>query len=233
MATLPEGILLIDKPVGISSFDVIRRLRKTRGIKKMGHAGTLDPLASGLMILAEGKATKLLSQFLKLPKVYEAEVCIGESTTTQDREGEVTERVEVEGLSEEKIRTTLAGMVGVLEIPVPAYSAIKQGGVPLYKKARRGETVEVPIKSMEVRGAEPFSVNVREGLVFATIRFDVGSGTYIRSLAVELGRRLGYPARLENLRRTQVGKWRVQDEGVLVLSAQHGSETTPGRLPKS
>jgi tRNA pseudouridine55 synthase len=211
MATLPEGILLIDKPVGISSFDVIRRLRKTRGITKMGHAGTLDPLASGLMIIAEGKATKLLSQFLKLPKVYEAEVCIGESTTTQDKEGEVTAKEQVVSCREEEIRTVLTGMDGMLELPVPAYSAVKQGGVPLYKKARRGETVEVPIKSMEVRGAELLSITERDGLVFVIIRFDVGSGTYIRSLAVELGRRLGYPARLENLRRTQVGEWRVED----------------------
>ena len=211
MTDLPEGILLVDKPVGISSFDVIRRLRRVRDIRKMGHAGTLDPLASGLMIIGEGKATKLLSQFLKLPKTYEAEVCIGESSTTADREGEVTQRFDVRDMSEETVRTALVGMIGVLELPVPAYSAIKQGGVPLYKKARRGQTVEVPIKPMEVRSAEYISLKHRDGLCFVRVRFDVGSGTYIRSLAEELGKRLGFPARLENLRRTQIGEWRVED----------------------
>jgi tRNA pseudouridine55 synthase len=211
MANLPEGILLVDKPVGISSFDVIRRLRRARGVKKLGHAGTLDPLASGLMIIGEGKATKLLSQFLKLPKTYLAEVCIGESTTTGDKEGEVLRRLEVRDMSEETVRKKLVGMIGTRELPVPAYSAIKQGGVPLYKKARRGQTVDVPIKPMEVRSAELMSLEHRDGLCFVRVQFDVGSGTYIRSLAEELGKRLGFPARLENLRRTQIGEWRVED----------------------
>lgn len=227
MANLPEGILLIDKPVGISSFDVIRRLRRARGVKKLGHAlkpklgrapklklghaGTLDPLASGLMIIGEGKATKLLSQFLKLPKTYLAEVCLGESTTTGDKEGEVTARVQVVGCREKDIQEILMGMIGTLELPVPAYSAIKQSGVPLYKKARRGQTVDVPIKPMQVCSAELISQEHRDGLCFVRVRFDVGSGTYIRSLAEELGKRLGFPARLENLRRTQIGEWRVED----------------------
>jgi len=211
MKELPEGILLIDKPVGISTFDVLRRLTKLHGKKKRGYAGTLDPLASGLVIVAEGKATKLLTEYLKLPKTYEAEICIGEATTTQDREGEVTERLEVGGLSEEAVRDALHGMTGVLELPVPVYSAIKQGGVPLYKKARRGEKVDVPIKPMDVCNVTLLSLEARDNYTYVRVVFDVGSGTYIRSLAVELGKRLGYPARLENLRRTQVGEWRVED----------------------
>ena len=205
--------MLIDKPVGISSFDVIRRIRRDRGDRKLklGHAGTLDPLASGLMIVAEGPATKLLSQFLKLPKTYEAEVCIGQSTISGDRDGEVTQRLEVGGLSEEDVRNTIAGMVGTLDLSVPVYSAIKRGGEALYRKARRGEAVDAPVKPMEVRDAEFISMEERDGVCFVSVRFDVGSGTYIRSLAVELGKRLGYPARLENLRRTQVGDWRVED----------------------
>lgn len=213
MTELPTGVLCIDKPPGITSYDVIRRIKRARGDAslKVGHAGTLDPLASGLMILAEGPATKLLSQFLKLPKVYEAEICIGESTTTGDRGGDVTARVRVVGCGEEDVRKTLVGMVGILELPVPAFSAIKRGGEALYKKARRGEVVETPVKPMEVRGAECVKMEEHDGCMFLHVRFDVGSGTYIRSLAEELGRRLGYPARLENLRRTQVGEWRVED----------------------
>lgn len=211
MPIVPEGVFLVDKPVGISSFDVVRRFRRVRGVRKMGHAGTLDPLASGLMIVAEGPATKLLSRFLKLPKTYEAEICIGESSTTADKEGEVTDRLEVRDLKEEDVCNTLSEMVGMLALPVPVYSAIKRGGEALYKKARRGETVEAPIKSMEVRDVVFVSMEARDGLCVVRARFDVGSGTYVRSLAVELGRRLGYPARLQNLRRTRVGEWRIED----------------------
>ena len=231
MAQLPEGILLIDKPVGISTFDVLRRLTKLYGKKKRGYAGTLDPLASGLVIVAEGKATKLLTEYLKLPKTYEAEVCIGESSTTGDREGEVTERLEVAGMSEESVRDALESMKGTLDLPVPAYSAIKQGGVPLYKKARRGEEVVVPIKPMEVRDAKLLSFDTRDGYGFAKTLFDVGSGTYIRSLAVELGKRLGYPARLENLRRPQVGEWRGEDAFHIesFVAVPPKEESAPGR----
>jgi tRNA pseudouridine55 synthase len=180
---------------------------------KIGHAGTLDPLASGLMILGIGPATKLLQQYLKLPKVYEAEVCVGERTTTGDREGEVLEQVQVtpDACVEVCVRKALETMVGVLELPVPVYSAIKQGGEALYKKARRGEKVAVPIKPMDVRSATLLNTTLEPPKCLCMVRFDVGSGTYIRSLAEELGKRLGYPARLENLRRTQVGEWRIED----------------------
>lgn len=204
-----EDIMLIDKPVGITSFDAIRILRKKLGVKKMGHAGTLDPLASGLMIIGVGAGTKKLKDFIKLPKVYEALVVIGEARDTGDQEGEIIAERYVE--DELDVATVLAGMVGVLELPVPKYSAIKQGGEALYKKVRRGEEVEAPLKSMEVRRAELQKVEVRDGRLYSTIIFDVGSGTYIRSLAEELGRRLGYPATLGGLRRISIGDYSVED----------------------
>ena len=212
--TLPEGVLLIDKPVGISSFDVIRTLRKVRTVKKMRHEGTLDPLASGLMIVAEGKATKLLTEYQKLPKRYSAEIYLGESTDTGDREGRVTASAIVT-LSEEAIRESVANMVGLLELPVPAYSAIKQGGEALYKKARRGEHVETPVKSMRVYEATLTSVRIQADHTIAAVEFHVESGTYIRSLAVALGERLEVPARLENLRRTSVGPFTIEQASPL------------------
>jgi len=211
MALLPEGMLLVDKPKGLSSFDVIRRLRRIRNIKKMGHAGTLDPLATGLMIIAEGSATKLLSNYIKLDKTYEAEVCLGERSGTGDAEGEVLESVSIDTVDTELLRKVAHDMVGPLELPVPVYSAIKQDGERLYKKARKGEHVTPPTRTMRVMETTYLDSALRNGLVFVTLRFHVGSGTYIRSLAEEYGRRLGYPARLENLRRTQVGEYSIED----------------------
>jgi tRNA pseudouridine55 synthase len=215
MAPLPDGILLIDKPKGITSFDVIRRLRHRHGVRRMGHAGTLDPLASGLMIVAEGQATKLLNNYLKLDKVYEAEVMLGERSTTADAEGEVVEQAAVPAVDEQVLRETAASMVGTLELPVPAYSAVKRGGEPLYKKARRGESVETPVRPMHVYAAEYLSSRRDGDRLIVSVHFHVGSGTYIRSLAEEYGKRLGYPARLENLRRTQVGEFNLEDASPL------------------
>lgn len=208
---LPEHILLVDKPKGITSFDVIRRLRRELGIKKMGHAGTLDPLATGLMIIGVGPGTKLLNDYLKLPKTYIAEILIGESRTTGDLEGEIVEERDVSHIDEQDVQDVLKEMTGVLELPVPAYSAIKKDGQPLYKRARKGEAIELPIKQMEVRNTRFISIQQQENKVLLIVEFDVGSGTYIRSLAEALGRRLGYPATLANLRRTEIGEFLVKD----------------------
>lgn len=212
---LPEHVLLIDKPKGPTSFDVIRKLRRTLGIKKMGHAGTLDPLASGLMIVGVQEGTKLLADYLKLPKTYEAEIVLGEKRTTGDLEGEVTESCDVYTVDETHLRDVLATMVGTLALAVPAYSAVKQGGVPLYKKARRGEKVQTPVKQMTITRAELTHMAAMENRVHVHVVFDVESGTYIRSLAEELGQRLNLPATLGNLRRTRVGPFSVADARTL------------------
>ena len=215
MAEVPE-LLLIDKPYGITSFDVIRRLRRKFNIKKMGHAGTLDPLATGLMIIGVGAGTKKLTELLKLDKEYVAEVRIGESRTTGDLEGEIVESKKVEGLKVEIVQEALISMIGELALPVSAYSAIKVDGVPMYKRARKAEKTgeevsEVPVRQMRVYKAELLSCMIVGNNGVATVRFAVGSGTYIRSLAEDLGRRLGYPATLQNLRRTKVGDFDIKD----------------------
>lgn len=221
-----KEILLIDKPSGITSFDVIRRLRRLytethEGAKapKMGHAGTLDPLATGLMVLGVGAGTKKLTELTKLDKEYVAEVLIGEQRATGDLEGEVMAEKVVEDTAEilqSKISAVLQDMIGELTLPVSAYSAIKVDGVPMYKRARRaaekGQIVEeVPTRLMKVYEAELLSVEVSGSRGVATVRFYVGSGTYIRSLAEELGKRINYPACLQNLRRTKVGEFSIED----------------------
>ena len=202
-----KDILLIDKPKGITSFDVIRRLRQELGIRKMGHAGTLDPLASGLMLIGIGKGTKKLSELIGLPKTYTAEVLLGEQRETGDIEGDIVIQKPIPIVSKVKVQEVLDNMIGILPLAVPKYSAIKKDGKPLYAYAREGKEVELPIKDMKVICAE--LQHAEEDIL--TIKWSVGSGTYIRSLAEELGRRLGTVATLYNLRRTSVGEYRVED----------------------
>lgn len=213
--SLPHGILLIDKPTGITSFDVIRTLRKISGIRKFGHAGTLDPLASGLMLVGYEAGTKQLHTLTKLDKVYEAEILLGQARSTGDMEGAVlVEQSITEPVSKTTLTEVLETMIGALELPVSAYSAIKRDGTPLYRLAReaaaQGETVsDIPVRTMRILDAQCLHTAAIEldgkPLQLVTVRFAVGSGTYIRSLAEELGARLGYPATLYNLRRTHVG----------------------------
>jgi tRNA pseudouridine55 synthase len=217
---LPE-ILLVDKPVGMTSFDVIRVLRKKTGIRKFGHAGTLDPLASGLMILGVEKGTKRLTEFIKLDKEYIAEIRLGESRITGDLEGAIVEETEVEEVfSEAKLSEVVASLVGTHTLPVSAYSAIKVDGKAMYKRAREaeftGKTVtDVPVREMVVFKAELMKhhAEVVEGKkrYVVQVRFHVASGVYIRSLAVYFGELLGYPATLQSLRRTKIGKYIVEN----------------------
>jgi len=217
---MEDNILLVDKPAGITSFDVIRRLRREMGVRKMGHAGTLDPLASGLMIVGVGEGTKKLSEYIKLPKEYVAEILVGERRSTGDMEGEVLAEKEVDGLEEDTILETLTSMLGTRTLPVSAYSAIKKDGVPFYKRARKAEregkeVEDLPVRDMEVMEVEYLGHKCQDGRCVVKVRFRVGSGTYIRSLAEEFGKRLDYPATLKNLRRTKVGEFDIKDARTL------------------
>ena len=209
-------LLLVDKPIGITSMDVIRRLRKQLSIKKIGHAGTLDPLATGLMLVGVGAGTKKLTELIKLDKEYVAEVLIGEQRSTGDMEGEIIAERSVIDLEKSEVEQALKGMVATLTLEVSAYSAIKKDGVPMYVRARKAEAEgtkveELPVREMKVYSAELIQFSCAEGRAVATVRFHVGSGTYIRSLGEELGRRIGYPATLKSLRRTKVGVFDIKD----------------------
>jgi tRNA pseudouridine55 synthase len=200
-------IILVDKPTGMTSFDVIRVLRKKLGVWKMGHAGTLDPLATGLLLIGVGDATKILTGLVGLPKTYEAEILLGTRTDTSDIDGVVLETMPVPVLTLDEIEKKLLGMMGELDLPVSLYSAIKKDGKPLYKYARSGESVETPIRKMVVRGVR--FVAYENNAVKAV--FDVSSGTYIRSLAEELARRLGTIGAIQNLRRLSVGEYKIEN----------------------
>lgn len=208
---LPEGIILIDKPSGITSFDVIRRLRQKLQTSKIGHAGTLDPLASGLLIIGIGVGTKHLSFFLNQTKKYRAEILLGVGTDSGDTDGKVLQDVPVPPVDKKLLEETLAGMVGVLRLPIPIYSAIKRGGEPLYKKARRGEHVVPSVRDMEVSEMNLYDSYPQGEHYVVVVECLVESGTYVRSLAEELGRRLNVPATICGLRRLSIGEARVED----------------------
>ncbi len=229
-------LLLIDKPKGISSFDVIRRLRqdfKAKGEKppKMGHAGTLDPRASGLMLVATDADTKQLHGLTGLDKEYIADVVFGVRTDTGDLDGAVIAEEECSPslLTEERIAAALQTMAtensGRLTLPVSLYSAMKRKGRPLYEYAREGIAVTAPLREMRILKATLLEYSSgEEGYLYkgkklpcAKVCFLVESGTYIRSLAEELGKRVAnVPASLAELRRTKVGIYSI-DESTIVF----------------
>jgi len=207
---LPErpdpAILLVDKPKGLTSFDVIRRLRKRFGIQKMGHAGTLDPMATGLLVVLVGRdATRLQDQFMALPKVYTGTLRLGETTPSQDAESEVAERRDASGVTDDELDRARAALEGdILQTP-PMYSAVKVGGERLYAKARRGEEVEREARPVSIYS---FVLTGRRG-TDVDFRVECSKGTYIRTLAADLGDALGVGAHLVALRREGIGPFGV------------------------
>jgi len=222
-----DDILFADKPKGITSFDVIRILRKKLGVWKMGHAGTLDPLASGLMILGVNGGTKKMSEFLKLPKIYVADILLGKKSNTGDLEGKIIEEKSTNHITEEMIHSVIDCFAGKHSLSVPMYSAIKVGGNTLYSIARKKEAGKVltekeintvpPIKEMEVLFAELLNIERTENKIILKVKIEVSSGSYIRTLAEEIGNRLGTSAMLTSLRRIQIGKYTVEDVGIIRL----------------
>ena len=211
-------ILFIDKPKGITSHDVVGIVRKSLksiggdfATLKVGHAGTLDPLASGLLILGIGSGTKRLDWFLKLEKRYTVEIKMGESRTTGDMEGEIVEIKEVTKLQKDVVKQVLWDVQGTVKLPVPKYSAVKVDGKALYKKARAGEEFEPPVRDMRIYQAKLLFFRRDLGENVITVRLEVASGVYIRSIVEEIGRKLGYPAVTMNLRRTKIGRFVVRD----------------------
>ena len=207
-----QDIILIDKPAGLSSFGVVARVRRRLSMEagkkvKVGHTGTLDPFATGLLILLANKATKLSNQFLKLDKRYEATICLGKTSTTGDPEGEITDQyVEVIPTFEE-VKTVVTKFVGKITQTVPVFSAVKINGQRAYQLARRGEDVAMPTRQIEIYAIEILSYNYPE----LVIRAHVSSGTYIRTLGEDIGKTLGVGAYLTALRRTQVGDYQIEN----------------------
>jgi tRNA pseudouridine55 synthase len=219
-----DGLIVIDKPTGCTSHDVVARCRRIFGQKKVGHAGTLDPDATGVLLVGLGRATRLLQWLTGLPKRYTGEVVLGVATTTLDAGGEVTGTWDMSAVTLEEARLAAARLTGEITQVPPMVSALKVGGRRLHELAREGVEVEraarpVTVHRFEVEWAEPAG---RAGPVLA-IDVECSSGTYVRTLAADLGILLGGGAHLRNLRRTEVGDFSV--EGAVTLEALEASPT--------
>ncbi|MEO0102293.1 MAG: tRNA pseudouridine(55) synthase TruB [candidate division WOR-3 bacterium] len=204
---LADGILLVNKPKGFSSYDVIREIKKVAHFKKIGHAGTLDPLATGLLIILFNNATKIFSIINSYPKVYRAKIRLGIITDTADLTGEILERREVKGYEKEEIVRFLERYKGEIEQIPPSFSALKEKGIPQYLKARKGEAVSLRPRRVKIFAIELLSWE-RE---FLEIRVEVSKGTYVRSLARDIGEDLRCGGTLAELQRERIGKFRVEE----------------------
>ena len=208
---MDNEILLIDKPDQMSSFGVVARVRRVLSERagkkvKVGHTGTLDPFATGLLILLTGKGTKRSNEFLKLDKWYEATIRLGAKSTTGDPEGEIS----VFDVSEpdfEEVKKVVQSFQGKIKQRVPNFSAVKINGQRAYKLAREGKEVEMPVREVEIFQIEILDYKWPE----LRIRCHVSSGTYIRTLGEDIGEKLGVSGYLTTLRRTEVGKYKVSD----------------------
>ena len=199
------GILVVDKPAGPTSADVVRRVKRALGAATAGHAGTLDPAATGVLAICVDDAVKLQQWLAGGDKAYDATVALGAATSTEDAEGEVVARGDPAAATAEAIRAALPRFVGELEQVPPMYSAVRVGGRRLHEAARAGEEVERAPRRVVVHALELLALEPRgaDGLVRARIAVRCGKGTYVRTLAADLGRALGVPAHLAALRRTE------------------------------
>jgi tRNA pseudouridine55 synthase len=201
-----DGVLIIDKPSGRTSHDVVRDVKKLLGAKKVGHAGTLDPLATGVLAVCINEATKLSRFFLHDDKEYRATMLLGVRTDTLDREGEVICRSEPH-LQEKEIREAVEGFVGRIEQRVPKYSAVKFQGKPLYKWTRQGVDIEPPLREVMVHHISVTEIR----MPYVTFDVSCSKGTYIRSLCADIGDRLGCGGCLSDLRRMRSGSFSQED----------------------
>jgi tRNA pseudouridine55 synthase len=211
-----DGVLLIDKPGAHTSHDVVARVRGILKMKRVGHAGTLDPMATGLLVILLGKATKLSQYLMSVDKCYSGTVNLGAITNTQDAEGEILETRPVPAFSEDQIRGALGSMIGDQYQTPPMFSAIKIKGQPLYKAARAGEEIEREPRFIRVRRFELTRWSPPSALDFVV---DCTKGTYVRTLAHDLGQRLGCGAHLGALRRLSSGQLHV-DRAVTLETLQ-------------
>ena len=202
-----DGIFNLYKPLGLLSHQVVAAVRRASGEKRVGHAGTLDPGAEGVLLVCVGPATRVTEYLMRGTKVYCAEICLGTSTDTYDGEGRVTRCASVEGIGRVEVEAALATLVGHIEQRPPAYSAIKQQGVPLYRLARQGLPVEPPRREVEVHEAHLLAWLSP----LLRVEFRCSPGTYVRSLAHALGQRLGCGAHLSHLVRLASGRFTIRE----------------------
>ncbi len=199
--------ILINKPTGWSSFDVVNKIKKALKIKKIGHSGTLDPFADGLLILVTGKKTKEAGRFQNLPKTYVGTIALGQTTDTLDTEGEITERKPVPPLTSEKIAALLSRFLGESLQTPPVYSALKLNGRRAYKLARENRDVELAPRKIHIYALELLDFSKAE----LTIRVHCSKGTYVRALARDIAKSLGTVGYLKSLTRTEIGPFSLEE----------------------
>lgn len=237
---MADGLLLVDKPAGWTSHDVVARVRRLCGTRRVGHAGTLDPMATGVLVLGVNRATKLLTFLVGCDKSYAATIRLGQSTVTDDAEGETTEAVGVTDLAdvEARLPDAVGALTGTIEQVPSSVSAIKVGGERSYARVRRGGEVDLPARAVTVSrfavlATRPAEAVLEDGrtvpVLDVDVEVDVSSGTYVRALARDLGAALGAGGHLTALRRTRVGAFGIdQTQTLEALTAQSGVEGAGG-----
>lgn len=205
-----EGLLPVNKPADFTSHDVVAKMRGILGTKRIGHTGTLDPQVTGVLPLCIGRATRLVEYLQELPKEYEGTLLLGYSTDTEDTSGQVLERVETVNVTEEQVLDVLAAFVGKIEQVPPMYSAVKVDGRKLYELARRGEQVERQARTVTIHHIEALRMDLKQPHPEIHFRVSCSKGTYIRTLCVDIGKRLGFPAVMDHLIRTATGNIKLE-----------------------
>lgn len=209
------GLVIVDKPAGMTSHDVVGRCRRLFGTRKVGHAGTLDPMATGVLVVGIERATKILGLLTATDKSYSATIRLGQTTTTEDAEGEVLQSVSAAGVTDEQIEAAVGALRGDIEQVPSAVSAIKVGGQRAYKLAREGQTVELAARPVRIGRFEVLAVRRVDDFVDVDVEVDCSSGTYIRALARDVGVALGVGGHLTALRRTKVGRYGLDEARTL------------------
>jgi len=210
-----SGILLVDKPQGITSHGVVSRTRKAAGTRKVGHAGTLDPMATGLLLLGLNSSTRLLTFLVGLDKEYFATIRLGQSTTTDDAEGETVEQADASGIEASAVASGIADLTGDIEQVPSSVSAIKVDGKRAYALVREGQTVELKARAVTISAFELLETRREGTFLDLDVRVECTSGTYIRALARDLGGALEVGGHLTALRRTRIGPFSVRDAAEL------------------
>ncbi len=211
-----DGLLIVDKPRGITSHDVVRKVRRALKTRKVGHAGTLDPLATGLLLVAVGEGTRVLQFLMEGDKTYQARLRLGEVTDTQDADGEVIERHPWSGITPAAVTEACLRFQGEIEQIPPMYSALKKNGVPLHRLARQGIEIDREARPVTIHRLAVLNVDLPE----VTIEVDCSKGTYIRTLVHDIGQALGCGAHLTELRRTRSGIFSIEQSLALDLLEQ-------------
>ena len=229
--TAPSGLLIVDKPAGLTSHDVVGRVRRLAGTRRVGHAGTLDPMATGVLVVGIEKATRLLGHLALTQKQYAATIRLGERTDTDDADGEVVARHPADGVTDADLRQAAAALTGEIQQVPPGISAIKVGGQRAYRLTREGAPPDLPARTVTVTELGITAIRRSAGPAGGLLDLDAlvtcSSGTYIRAIARDLGAALGTGGHLTALRRTRVGPYRIEDATPLDELAAAGTGALP------